>query len=573
MAYTEEKNKETEWDRPLVLGNFTVHQGESVSGFLKLEDGEFEFPATVIRGDRPGKTVLITAGIHPGEYVGVEAAVELGRELRPEKIDGTVIIIKVISREEFEQRKGSAGMTGGRNLYRLFPGNMDGERLERLADLVTRQLLSIADYYIDLHSGDDYEELTPYVYYAGKAESEVSQMSRKMAQQVDVPYMVMSLTATGGSYNYAASIGVPSIMIERGGMGGWTMEEVQSTKRDVRNILKFLGVCEGQRDYRHYYPLDVKNVQYQAANVKGLWYPRKKAGDLIIEGEVLGVVKDYEGRVLEVSRAVSSGVILYQTGSLQVVKKGPMIAYGEIAYERDERKERITSYWTKRSDSFMEQRREELHSALADRWMQEITQHIPQGEKLKILDVGCGAGFFSILLAKYGHEVTGIDLTPDMIRHAQELAEEEKVDSTFRVMDAENPEFADETFDLVISRNLTWTLPDPAKAYREWSRVLKKGGVLLNFDANYGAVDFADTSDLPANHTHNQIETEMMQECEDIKRQLPISSHARPAWDLETLGKIGMEQFAIDLGISKRIYVEKDQFYNPTPLFLLKAMK
>ena len=205
--------------------------------------------------------------------------------------------------------------------------------------------------------------------------------------------------------------------------------------------------------------------------------------------------------------------------------------------------------------------------------MKEITRHIPQGEKLKILDVGCGAGFFSILLAKYGHEVTGIDLTPDMIRHAQELAEEEKVDCTFRVMDVENPEFADDTFDLVISRNLTWTLPDPAKAYREWNRVLKKGGVLLNFDANYGAVDFADTSGLPTNHTHNQIETEMMQECEDIKRQLPISSHARPAWDLETLGKIGMEQFSIDLGISRRIYVEKDQFYNPTPLFLLKAVK
>ena len=169
MAYTEERNREKDWDKPLILGNFTVHQGESVSGFLKLEDGEFEFPATIIRGDRPGKTVLITAGIHPGEYVGIEAAVELGRELRPEKIDGTVIIIKVISKEEFEQRKGSAGMTGGRNLYRLFPGNMDGERLERLADLVTRQLLSIADYYIDLHSGDDYEQLTPYVYYEGKA--------------------------------------------------------------------------------------------------------------------------------------------------------------------------------------------------------------------------------------------------------------------------------------------------------------------------------------------------------------------------------------------------------------------
>ena len=52
-------------------------------------------------------------------------------------------------------------------------------------------------------------------------------------------------------------------------------------------------------------------------------------------------------------------------------------------------------------------------------------------------------------------------------------------------MDAENPEYDDDTFDFVISRNLTWTLPDAQKAYKEWMRVLKKGGRLLNFDANW----------------------------------------------------------------------------------------
>ncbi len=45
--------------------------------------------------------------------------------------------------------------------------------------------------------------------------------------------------------------------------------------------------------------------------------------------------------------------------------------------------------------------------------------------------MGCGAGFFTILLAKAGHQVTGIDLTPDMIKNAQQLAEEEKADCEF----------------------------------------------------------------------------------------------------------------------------------------------
>ena len=140
-------------------------------------------------------------------------------------------------------------------------------------------------------------------------------------------------------------------------------------------------------------------------------------------------------------------------------------------------------------------------------------------------------------------------------------------------MDAENPDFPDETFDVIISRNLTWTLPHVSHAYKEWVRVLKKGGVLLNFDANYGLEDCTDTVGLPETHAHHTLGMDMMRECEEIKRQLPISSYSRPAWDLETLGSMKLEEFQIDLGISKRIYLEKDEFYNPTPLFMLWVRK
>lgn len=559
-------------NREFCLGNFTVEPGKKKSGFLMIGGGEFQLPATILHGEQPGKTVLITAGIHAEEYVGIQSALELSEMLKVQKIAGTVVIVKVVNRKAFEVRSGSESHEDGKNLNRVFPGSKEGTWSERLAYAIEKELLSIADYYIDLHSGDSYEQLTPYVYYAGAAAKEVAEQSREMAQQADVPYMVGSNVAMGGCYNYAASLGIPSILLERGQMGGWTKEESHSTRRDVRNILCHLGIYQGEKDYRNYYPLEVKDLCYQAANEQGLWYPCKKPGDMIQQGDILGVIKDYEGKILEVCKAEYGGVILYQTGSLQVQESGSVIAYGRISRASDSRKERIAGYWSKRSDSFQAQRRAELHSSMADRWLLEIQKYLPQ-RKLKILDVGCGSGFFTILLGKQGHEVLGTDLTPDMIEKSRELAKEEGVDCKFEIMDAENLDFPDETFDVVISRNLTWTLPDAGHAYEEWCRVLKKGGILLNFDANYGSSNFADTSHLPENHTHNQVGMDMMQECEEIKKQLPISSYIRPAWDVETLGNLGILELSLDLGVGKRIYIEKDEFYNPVPIFTLCGKK
>lgn len=358
-------NKET-----FILGNIKAEPGERCSGFLELAEGRFKLPVTILNGEKPGKTVLIMSGVHAGEYVGIQAAIELSEKLKTEKINGRIILVKVICRDAFECRGGSLGVEDKKNLNREFPGDPEGTATQQLAWAITKELFPAADFCIDLHSGDDYEQLTPYVYYAGRAEESVVAMSRKMAEQVDVPYMVRSTVATGGAYNYAAHTGIPGILIERGGMGGWTMEEVRSTRRDVRNILCSLGIYDGQRDYRVYYPLDVVDIRYQAASATGCWYPYKTPGDMIQGGEVLGIVKDYEGNVMEVCRAECDGVILCQTGSLQVLENGPMIAYGRIVKNFDDRKERITEYWAKRSESFMEQRRRELKSPLAERWLQ-----------------------------------------------------------------------------------------------------------------------------------------------------------------------------------------------------------
>lgn len=557
------------------LGDVTVRRGEKYQGDISFANGDIVLPGTIICGKLPGKTMLITGGVHSGEYVGIQACVELGAELQPEKTVGTIVILKVLNRPAFENRAGSLGLSDGKNLNRVFPGNPNGTEMERLAWAITKEVYPKVDYYIDLHSGDDFEALTPYVYYAGKAAQEVTEVSRKMAEQVDVPYMVRSMVSSGGAYNYAASKGIASILLERGGMGAWTSEEVNSDKRDVRNILSSLDIYQIRRDVRNYVPMEVTDVCYQAASEDGLWYPAAKPGDMVAEGALLGTIRDYNGKLRETCRAEYTGVVLYQTGSLQVTEGGPVVAYGRIVREPeyDDRKEQIVHYWEKRSESFLEQRRSELANPIAKRWMKEIEKQIPAGRRLKILDVGCGAGFFSILLAKEGHEVFGIDLTPEMIENAIQLAEEENADCCFQVMDAENPMFADETFDVVISRNLTWTLPNAEHAYGEWMRVLKTGGVLLNFDANYGKEDVADTKGLLEAHAHFKVGNEMLEECERIKSQLPISRKNRPAYDVAVLCENTAGEIRIDTSLGKRIYLEKDEFYNPAPMFSICAVK
>ncbi len=562
-------------EQPFQLGDVTVRRGEKYQGDISFANGDIVLPGTIICGKLPGKTMLITGGVHSGEYVGIQACVELGAELQPEKTVGTIVILKVLNRPAFENRAGSLGLSDGKNLNRVFPGNPNGTEMERLAWAITKEVYPKVDYYIDLHSGDDFEALTPYVYYAGKAAQEVTEVSRKMAEQVDVPYMVRSMVSSGGAYNYAASKGIASILLERGGMGAWTSEEVNSDKRDVRNILSSLDMYQIRRDVRNYVPMEVTDVCYQAASEDGLWYPAAKPGDMVAEGALLGTIRDYNGKLRETCRAEYTGVVLYQTGSLQVTEGGPVVAYGRIVREPeyDDRKEQIVHYWEKRSESFLEQRRSELANPIAKRWMKEIEKQIPAGRRLKILDVGCGAGFFSILLAKEGHEVFGIDLTPEMIENAIQLAEEENADCCFQVMDAENPMFADETFDVVISRNLTWTLPNAEHAYGEWMRVLKTDGVLLNFDANYGKEDVADTKGLPEAHAHFKVGNEMLEECERIKSQLPISRKNRPAYDVAVLCENTAGEIRIDTSLGKRIYLEKDEFYNPAPMFSICAVK
>lgn len=109
---------------------------------------------------------------------------------------------------------------------------------------------------------------------------------------------------------------------------------------------------------------------------------------------------------------------------------------------------------------------------------------------MKILDIGCGTGNFSIKLAKMGCKVVGIDISEEMLNIAEEKAKKEDLDIEFYNMDVYDLKFEKETFDGVFSMAAFEFIKKPEPALEEIFRVVKKDGHVLigtiNKDSKWG---------------------------------------------------------------------------------------
>ena len=231
---------------------------------------------------------------------------------------------------------------------------------------------------------------------------------------------------------------------------------------------------------------------------------------------------------------------------------------------------RIKDYWDERSAAFGRVRLSELQGPDGAAWLKLIESRLPAAGSLSILDAGTGAGFFAIILSMAGHSVTGIDMSAKMIRQAKENMLATGCRADFRQMSAQELDFAAGSFDIVVSRNLTWTLPDAAAAYKEWRRVLKPGGMIFNFDSDLRGVTFTKKED--NSDVHAGISMDLINECNDIKNSLSINEYSRPDWDRKILQKLGFE-VETEADIRAKVRLDSTMKYDNIPLFAVYAKK
>ncbi|MFI7689402.1 class I SAM-dependent methyltransferase [Nonomuraea sp. NPDC049655] len=137
----------------------------------------------------------------------------------------------------------------------------------------------------------------------------------------------------------------------------------------------------------------------------------------------------------------------------------------------------IAGFWDAAADSFDDEADHGLRDPdVRAAWAARLAEWVPAGP-LDVLDLGCGTGSLSLLLAVQGHRLTAVDLAPRMVERAR--AKLAATGATVLTGDAADPPVGDRRFDVVLARHLLWTIPDPEAALARWVSLLRPGGRLV----------------------------------------------------------------------------------------------
>lgn len=278
-------------------------------------DGEIRVPVATVTGDADGPTLLVVAGVHGSEYVGIEATKRLFHWTQPAGLRGRLITVPCLNIPAFFGLAAHINPVDGLDLGSSFPGNATGSYSERLTDLVWRELVEQADFVVDVHGGDLEEELVEYSQINLTGDARVDEAGEALARSLDMPMFLRRPRAeqaptTGGLFGMASANGTPAVLTEAGSHGILDERIVAIHFRGLRNALYHLGMADGTPTTENPSPLELHRFTGIAAPVDGFWQPYVTKGEIIRKGQAVGEMQDLFGEKLAIVHSDEDAAIL-----------------------------------------------------------------------------------------------------------------------------------------------------------------------------------------------------------------------------------------------------------------------
>jgi predicted deacylase len=325
---------------PLTVGPVTARPGEAASGWLDVPaaaDSGTRIPITIVRGRLPGPTLALVAGTHGSEVAPIVALQRVlrGGEVDPARLRGTILMVHVANMPSFQQRTIYYSPIDGKNLNRMYPGRADGTVSQRIAEVITREIIARADYLVDMHAGDGNEALLPYTYWNKLGlDARVDSIAREMALAWGNERIVVDTArprdprASVYTQNTAHLMGKPALTTENGQLGIPAEEYVQANVRGVLRLLRYLRMLEGPREMVER-PIWFERTEVLRAAHAGTWHPVVQVGQTVAAGAVVGRITDFFGNQLEEIRAPFAGRMLYVVATPATSVGEPLGMVGE----------------------------------------------------------------------------------------------------------------------------------------------------------------------------------------------------------------------------------------------------
>jgi predicted deacylase len=284
---------------------------------------ELSLPLLTAHGAAPGPVLAVTAGVHGDEYEGVRTIFSLFETLDTAALRGTVLAVPVVNPPAHRACSRTSPLDG-QNLARVFPGRPDGTVSERIADVLAREVIAKADFYIDLHSGGVRYAMPSMAGYAS-----FDERGRKAAEAFGAPVIWgHPVIEPGRTISIALERGIPFLYCEAWGAGRIAPADLEMMQRGLDNLLRHLGMLPGEPRIPHP-PRRLKGVgntdKGLEAGADGFLLLDVALMDRVGAGQQLGRLVDLQGNELERYAAPCAGTVA-------LTHEMPMVAKGDTLF-------------------------------------------------------------------------------------------------------------------------------------------------------------------------------------------------------------------------------------------------
>lgn len=265
-------------------------------------------------GDGPG--AILTGANHGDEYEGPIALQHLANTIDIDNIRGRVIIIPMMNYPAFLAAT-RVSPIDNLNMNRIFPGSESGSVTQLIADYITRRLLPMCQFVLDIHSGGKTLEFLPFAAYHELEDQSQQAACEAATLAFGAPwYLSLIEIDAGGMYDtQAEAMGKVFVSTELGGGGTSTAYTAEIGKRGVHNFLVHAGILDAPpiAPPEPSVKLDMQQDNaYVFSEHNGLLEPCVSLGDAVQSGDLLARIYTNErtGAAPVEYRAASDGIIM-----------------------------------------------------------------------------------------------------------------------------------------------------------------------------------------------------------------------------------------------------------------------
>lgn len=266
--------------------NTTIQPGQSATiqiPVANLPSGtEINLFAHVYRSKNPGPTLLVTGGVHGDEVNGIEIVRRAVREKMFSNLKaGAVIAVPLLNVYGFINF--SRGFPDGKDVNRAFPGSKSGSLASMIAHAFTQEILPHADFALDFHTGGKSVYNFPQARYSVEDKE-----SYTLACELNMPCTIKSGLIAKSLRKTAYFRKIPMVVFEGGESLRIDEFSIAEGLRGVKNVLISRGMRDGEPQIIESHELETK--MWIRANKSGIFSLKKKSGDFVQKGELLGKI-------------------------------------------------------------------------------------------------------------------------------------------------------------------------------------------------------------------------------------------------------------------------------------------